>query len=51
LRDATTIFFFTKVGLSKDLSLSISLISFIFLVVVGCIGGIIYVLTLHSRRL
>lgn len=51
LRDATTVFFFAKVGLGKDVGLAISLINFAFVIIIGCIGGIIYVLTLHTRRL
>jgi uncharacterized protein (TIRG00374 family) len=51
LRDAATIFFFAKVGVGKDLAFAMSLVSFFFILVCGSIGGIIYVLTLHSRRL
>lgn len=51
LRDATTVFFFAKVGLAKNVSLALSLINFIFIFIIGCIGGIIYVFTLHTRRL
>jgi uncharacterized protein (TIRG00374 family) len=51
LRDASTIFFFSKVGVSKDVSFAMSLISFFFLLVFAAIGGFIYVLTIHHRRL
>lgn len=51
LRDATTIFFFAKAGLTKDLSLAMSLLSFFFIVVYSSIGGLIYVLTVRHRRL
>lgn len=51
LRDATTIYFFAKVGVAKNLSLAISLLGFFFILVSGSIGGIIYVLTIHHRRL
>ena len=51
LRDATTVFFFAKAGLSQDISLAISLTNFTFVIFIGCIGGIVYVFTLHSRRL
>ncbi len=51
LRDAATIFFFAKVALAKDVSLAISLINFAFIIIISCIGGIIYVFTLHTRRL
>jgi len=51
LRDAATIFFFAKAGVSKDLAFAMSLISFFFLLVYGAIGGSIYVLTVHHRRI
>ena len=50
LRDATTIFFFAKVGVVKNLSFAMSLINFLFILICGCLGGLIYVLTLHHRR-
>ncbi len=50
LRDATTVFFFAKAGLSHDVGLAISLTVFAFVIVIGCIGGIIYFLTLHTLR-
>lgn len=51
LRDATTIFFFAKAGVSKDLAFAMSLINFSFILVYGCLGGILYVLTVRHRRL
>jgi len=51
LRDATTIFFFAKAGVGKDLAFAMSLLSFIFLLLYAALGGIIYVLTVHHRRL
>jgi hypothetical protein len=51
LRDATTIFFFAKAGVVKDLAFAMSLLSFSFIVIYGAIGGLIYVLTVHHRRL
>jgi len=51
LRDASTVFFFSKAGLAKDLAFSMSLISFFFLLVWGSIGGLYYVLTIHYRRI
>ena len=50
LRDALTIYFFTKVGISKDLSFAMSLLGFFFIAVYAGIGGLIYVFTLHHRR-
>lgn len=51
LRDATTIFFFAKVGASRDLAFAMSLLNFSFILLSGAIGGLIYALTLHTRRL
>jgi uncharacterized protein (TIRG00374 family) len=51
LRDASTIFFFAKAGLAKDMAFAMSLINFSFILIYGIIGGIIYVLTLHHRRI
>ena len=51
LRDATTIYFFAKVGVVKDLAFAMSLLNFFFILVYGITGGLIYVLTLHHRRL
>jgi hypothetical protein len=51
LRDATTIFFFAKAGVSKDLSFAMSLLSFLFILIYGALGGLIYVLTIRHRRL
>jgi uncharacterized protein (TIRG00374 family) len=51
LRDASTIYFFAKVGIARDLAFAMSLLSFFFLLIGGIAGGIIYVLTVHHRRL
>jgi hypothetical protein len=51
LRDAMTVFFFAKAGVVKDLAFAMSLLSFVFILIYGSIGGIIYVLTIHHRRL
>jgi len=51
LRDATTIFFFAKAGISKNLAFAMSLINFSFILVFALIGGLIYVLNLHHRRI
>lgn len=51
LRDATTVFFFSKAGVSKDLAFAMSLINFSFILVYASIGGLIYVLTVHHRRI
>ncbi len=51
LRDATTIFFFAKAGVSKDMAFAMSLVSFLFILILGVIGGIIYALTIRHRRI
>jgi len=51
LRDATTIFFFAKAGVAKDLAFAMSLLNFFFILVYGGLGGLIYVLTVHHRRI
>ncbi len=51
LRDASTVYFFQKVGVIPDLSIAMSLLNFTFILFFGSIGGIIYVCTLHNRRL
>jgi len=51
LRDAMTIFFFAKIGVGRDLAFAISLLSFLFILIYGSIGGLIYVLTVHHRRI
>lgn len=51
LRDATTIYFFAKAGVPRDLSFAMSLISFLFIIIHGAAGGLIYVLTLRHRRI
>ncbi len=50
LRDASTVYFFAKVGVSKDLSFAMSLLNFAFILIFGAIGGLIYVFMLHNRR-
>ena len=51
LRDASSIFFYTKVGVLKNVALAQSLLNFALIVATGLIGGIIYVSTFHYRRL
>ena len=51
LRDASTIFFFAKVGVDNHVSFAMSLLGFFFVLVISVMGGILYVFTLHSRRL
>ncbi len=51
LRDATVVYFFAKVGVARDPAFAMSLLNFSFIVLYGAIGGLIYVLTVHHRRL
>ncbi len=51
LRDATTVFFFAQAGVSKDMAFAMSLINFSFIVFYASIGGLIYVFTVHHRRI
>jgi len=51
LRDWATIFFFAKIGVSKDLAFAMSLVNFSYALIYGSIGGFIYVATVHYRRL
>ncbi len=51
LREGLYVVYFAKAGVVKQLALAMSLLSFSFIVFTGAIGGIIYVLTVHHRRL
>ncbi len=50
LRDAATVFVFTKVGMSTEPAFAISLLSFGFMFLLGLLGGVSYVATLYRRR-
>ena len=43
-REAAAVYFFSKAGISKEVALGMSLISFIFIVIIGLIGGLMYVM-------
>lgn len=51
LRDATTVFLFSKIGVGQDIAFAMSLLIFFFTMIYGSIGGLIYVLTVHYRRI
>ncbi|MDP3042323.1 MAG: lysylphosphatidylglycerol synthase transmembrane domain-containing protein [Candidatus Omnitrophota bacterium] len=51
LREGLFVVYFAKAGVIKQLALTMSLLSFSFIVFYGAIGGLIYVLTVHHRRL
>lgn len=50
LREAASVYFFTKIGMSAKVALTISLLVFFFVFILGIIGGLIYVLTFSHRR-
>ena len=49
-REAGAVYLFSKIGIAPGVAASMSLISFLFVVIVGLIGGLIYVITLSSGR-
>lgn len=51
LREGLYVVYFAKAGVIKQLALAMSLLSFSFIVFYGAIGGVIYVLTVHHRRI
>jgi len=51
LRENLTVIFFGPVGVAKDMATAMSLLSFAFLFIYGILGGLIYVLTIHHRRI
>lgn len=51
LREGLFVVYFAKAGVVKQLALAMSLLSFSFVVFYGAIGGLLYVLTVHHRRL
>lgn len=51
LREASLMFFFTRVGLSGEHGFILSLLIFFFNVVIGLIGGVAYVFTFRPRWL
>ena len=51
LRENLFVVYFAKVGVVKHLAIAMSLLSFAFIVIYGALGGLIYVFTVHHRRL
>jgi len=51
LREGLYVVYFAKAGVIKQLALAMSLLSLSFTIILGAIGGVIYVLTVHHRRL
>ncbi|MDD2679267.1 MAG: lysylphosphatidylglycerol synthase transmembrane domain-containing protein [Candidatus Omnitrophica bacterium] len=50
LRENLFVVYFAKAGVVKQLAVAMSLLSFSFVVIYGAVGGLIYVLTVHHRR-
>lgn len=51
LRESLFVVYFAKVQVAKQLAIAMSLLSFSFIVFYGALGGIIYVLAVHYRRM
>lgn len=51
VREAGVAFLFAKIGMESGVAVSISLISFLYVIIMGLLGGLFYVTTLHTRRL
>jgi len=50
LRENTAVILFAKAGLAGNSSVAIAFLNSIFILIVGIIGGLIYVLTVRHRR-
>ncbi|MBF0619430.1 MAG: flippase-like domain-containing protein [Candidatus Omnitrophica bacterium] len=50
VREYGWVYLLGKVGMEKGIAVSISLISFLFVVIVGIIGGVLYVSNISHRR-
>jgi len=51
VREATIVYFFSRLNLSPDICLAVSLLGFAFNILISGLGGIYYALTLHFRRI
>ncbi|MBF0533161.1 MAG: flippase-like domain-containing protein [Candidatus Omnitrophica bacterium] len=51
VREAGAAYLFSRIGVSSEIAVSMSLVSFLFMVILGLLGGAIYVLTLSYRRI
>jgi len=51
VREYFTRLFFTKVGIDKDMAVALSLVNSVFVIIIGIIGGLIYVSSVRHRRL
>lgn len=51
VREAGTAYLFSRVGMDAGIAVSISLINFLFMVIIGLVGGFVYVVTFSSGRI
>jgi hypothetical protein len=51
VRENMTVLFFAKAGINQNSAVAMSLLNFLFILVYGAIGGLVYVLTIHHRRI
>jgi uncharacterized membrane protein YbhN (UPF0104 family) len=49
VRDAGSVYLFSKIGVDAATAVSLSLINFLFMVIVGLIGGVVYVAARKPR--
>ena len=50
VREIGAVYLFGKIGVSLEIAAGISLVNFVFMVLIGLLGGLSYVLTLSSGR-
>jgi uncharacterized membrane protein YbhN (UPF0104 family) len=50
VRENTAVIFFAKAGLAGNSAVAIAFLNSIFVLILGVTGGLIYVLTIHHRR-
>ena len=50
VREMGWVYLLSKVGVPQGVAVSISLINFLFMILVGVIGGVMYVVTFFDRR-
>jgi uncharacterized membrane protein YbhN (UPF0104 family) len=51
VREIGAVYLFGKIGMNPEVAASISLVNFVFMVLIGLLGGLSYVLTLSSGRI
>jgi len=50
VREAGAVFLFSRIGVASEAAVSMSLMTFLFMLIIGLTGGLVYVATLYSRR-